>query len=818
MSTVTEPRLLDPEAPGEQGPVWESLLRWGRGPGLVPQAGRYVALAAIFYVLVELIFHTSPPDFISGLALGSLYGIIGVGIILIYRTSRIINFAAGAVGAVPAILALMLDLEKHVSYLVVLPIVLVGGPLFGALTDILIMRRFSRSPRLIATVVTIGVAQSLAILGFYIPIWLGQKATNLGSLVPTPWENFIIHNGRGQPTLTGNEIAAFVTVIVVTAALAAFLRYTRVGVALRASAENEDRALLLGIPVRRVSAVAWALAGLLSGLAIFVQAPLIGTPSDATLGFDTLLFALAAAVVARMERFGLALGAGMGIGVLIFSTISTSGDDSVAYSIMVVVILAALLLQRRNMARALDAGEGTWQTVKQYRPIPTELRNLPEVVTARYGLLLAAIGVMVALPYMAGSDNVPYLILLPLYGIVGVSLVVLTGWAGQISLGQFGFVGAAAGVAGGLVANHNIDFFVALAIGIATGVVAAIIIGLPALRIQGLYLAVTTLAFAYAVQYYVLNDHYVIGRNILPSGLAAHLYRPLLYGVINLDDDRTFYYVCLCFLAVVMLAALSFRKNRSGRVLIAARDNQRAAPAYSINLARTRLAAFAVSGGIAGVAGVLFAYAQRNVVAGSYDIEASILVFLAAAIAGMSSVPWTVFGVMALEASVAFGPRLYDLLGPTLSSVLPLMLTGPLLVINLYQYPGGSAEWGFQLRDNWLRKVANRRGILVPSLVADRRVETGEADRELMLAAERHVEEVRSFAAGPPEAQTVVCPVCGEVLTVEAAPAHEHLRGPEPAGVASSPGGSGAPAWPEGAGAQRGGGRERLARAREARR
>ncbi|HUY23328.1 MAG TPA: ABC transporter permease [Acidimicrobiales bacterium] len=681
--------------------------------------GRWLAAGVIFVAAIELIFSTSAPDFVSGLALGSLYGIIGVGIVLIYRTSRIINFAAGAVGAVPAIIALSLVLQDHVNYLLALPIVLVGGPLFGVLTD-LVMRRFDDVPRLIATVMTIGVAQSLAILGFFIPVWFGQNATNEGSTVPTPWEHLVWHNSRGQPLLSGNEVAALVTVGVVTLALAGFLRYTRLGIALRASAENADRALLLGIPVRRVSMAAWALAGLLAALAIFVQAPLIGTPSDATLGFDTLLYALTAAVVSRMERFGVALAAGMGIGVLITSTIISSGDNSISSSIMVIVILGALLTQPRRTARALDAGEGRWQTVKQFRPIPAELRRLPEVAAARWGTAAAGAGLLIALPYLLGTANISYLVLLPLYGIVAVSLVVLTGWAGQISLGQFGLVGVSAGVAGGLIANHNIDFFAALGIGILTGVVAAVVIGLPSLRIQGLYLAVTTLAFGYAVPNYLLNEHYWIGRHILPSGLAAHLSRPLLYGRIDLTGDRAYYYLCLVFLALVMLAAFAFRRNRSGRVLIALRDNERTAAAFAVNPARTRLAAFAVSGGIAGLAGVLFDYAQQNVVPGTYDIQASLILFLAVAIAGVSSVSWAVVGVMVLEVSVVFGPRIYDLFhSTTIESVMPLLLTGPLLLINSSFYPGGSAEGGMRLRDDWLRRVATRRGLVVPSLVAD---------------------------------------------------------------------------------------------------
>ena len=722
------------------------------GPGRLRQFGRDFLVALVFIIAIELKFGTSPANLIHGVTLGALYGIIGVAVILIYRTARVINFAAGAIGALPAIVALLLDVQKHVSYLICLPIALVGGAVAGGLSDILVMRRFSKTPRLIATVITTGIAYSWAVPAFFVPTWFGQKGAEV-SLVPTPWQTWVIHNGRGEPLLTGNEVAALVVVIGLTVALSAFLRYTRMGIALRAQAENADRASLLGIPVKRVATVAWIMAGVLSAMAIFFSAPLIGVPNDATLGFQTLLYALTAAVVARMERLGVALGAGIGVGILIYSTIATTGDNSTAEGLMVLVIIGALLLQRRSFARALDTGEGTWQTVKMFRPVPTELRHLPQVAIGRIAVLGTWAALMVALPFLLGASNLPYLLLLPLYGIVAVSLVILTGWGGQISLGQFGLVGLAAEVSGGLIANHNIDFFLALAIGIGVGAVAAVIIGLPAVRIQGLYLAVTTLAFGFAVEYYLMNTHYWFGRHLMPTGLAAHVSLPRLYGRVRMADDlgepnKTFYFVSLAILAIIMVAALAFRRLRSGRVLIAVRDNQRAAPAYTINLARTRLAAFAISGGICGIAGVLFVYAQRNVVPLTYDyFYGSIAVFLATAVAGMSSIGFAVFGTMTLEASVAFGPRLYDLMGQTWSQVLPLLLVGPLLILSLYQFPAGTAEWAYGVRDSWLRRLARRNNILVPSLVADRRVEA-QADIDVVRRAEERVEEVEAAGVG----------------------------------------------------------------------
>jgi branched-chain amino acid transport system permease protein len=482
---------------------------------------------------------------------------------------------------------------------------------------------------------------------------------------------------------------------------------------------------------------------------------------------------LAAAVVARMERIGLALGAGMCVGIVIFGSVKKTGDSNLASAIMLVIILIALLVQRGIISRALDAGTSTWQSVKQFRPVPTELRGTTEVGIARGALYALVALVLVGAPYVVHQSDLGLLAFVPIFGMVAVSLVILTGWAGQISLGQFGLVGAGALVTGGVIAHHNIDFFAALGLGILAGVVAAVIIGLPAVRIQGMYLAVTTLAFGYAMQGYFLNSHYWVGKHMMPNPLVANIRRPLLYGRISLENNRSYYYVCLVLLVAVMGAAYSFRKNRSGRVLIASRDNQRAAPAYSINLVRTRLAAFAVSGGIAGMAGVLIVYQQHQVASASYGVPASLEIFLATVIGGLTSVGFAVSGAMIFEFLLLFGPRYYHFLGQNMITIIPLLLTGPLLVVNLYFYPGGSAEAGFQQRDMFLRWVARRKGILVPSLVADKRVEEEERRQadEIVEIAERHVEEVEAVGAG-----IIACPVCGERLDMQAAMEHEHLR------------------------------------------
>ncbi len=150
-----------------------------RSTDRIPVAIRSFVYGGGFLLFMTQGIGMSAPDTINGLALGALYGIVGVALVLIYRTTRVINFAAGALGAVPAITALYMVTNKGLSYAIAIPIAMIGGFVIGGLTDVLVVRRFAKSPRLILTVVTIGIAQSFAILGVFIPVWFGANATQV---------------------------------------------------------------------------------------------------------------------------------------------------------------------------------------------------------------------------------------------------------------------------------------------------------------------------------------------------------------------------------------------------------------------------------------------------------------------------------------------------------------------------------------------------------------------------------------------------------------------------------------------------------------
>ena len=685
----------------------------------------------------------SLPTITNGGSQGTLYGLLAVGLILIYRTNKIINFAVAAIGAVPAIFAVLLVLTKGVPWIVAFPLALAGGVLFGVITDVVIIRRFRESPRLILTVATIGVAQILAFINLYVPRWLGVDGLPPGNFSDkTPFGGPRFTNAQGVLYGTGNNIAALVAVVGCAFGLQLFFKKSKLGIALRASAENADRAGLLGIPVKRVQTVAWGIAGLFGATVIFFQASVTTVPLNGTLGFSTLLFALAAAVVAKMESIPTAVLAGVAIGIVDFATVQNTGESSISTAVMLVFILVALIFQKGSAARAKDTGVSSFKSLQEFRPVPPELRDLREIRIAKTGLLIVALAATVVAPFIVGDADLTRLTFLPIFAMVGLSLVVLTGWAGQISLGQFAFVGVGSVTAAKLFVDHGWDFWLTLIAAAVAGAVVAVLVGLPALRVQGLLLAVTSLALAAAAQGYLFvnkNSNYRIGELILPSDDIDFAERPVLWERIDyrrlvadngfFSGDRGYYYFCVIIMVLMFLAASSYRRNHGGRLLIAARDNERAAQSYSISVIRTRLAAFAVSGAMASVAGALFFYLLVNVNPEDFGIINSIDVFVATVIGGLTSLGGAIAGIVIVKGIDLFGEELLD--------GLSLLVTGPGLLVVLLFLPGGLAEGFFNLRDRYLRHLAAKHQLVVPSLVADMRVEDDDGGPDDAVAAAR---------------------------------------------------------------------------------
>jgi branched-chain amino acid transport system permease protein len=252
--------------------------------------------------------------------------------------------------------------------------------------------------------------------------------------------------------------------------------------------------------------------------------------------------------------------------------------------------------------------------------------------------------------------------------------------------------------------SAHLPFVVALVVGGIAGSGVAVLIGIPAIRLRGLNLAISTLALALAVSALVVNPDSSLGKH-LPDLLP----RPHVLAV-DLEDERVFYYVTTLVLALAVVACLGVRRSRAGRVLIASRDNESAAQAFGVNLVRVRLMAFAVSGFLAGSAGALFAYHEHGVKAAAFGPGTSVGMFLMVVIGGLGSIAGPLLGAAYFGALNLAGNETLTSLGTGLGAIVVLVAV-----------QGGLAGAAAAARDAMLRRVALRQRILVPSLFEDSR-------------------------------------------------------------------------------------------------
>jgi branched-chain amino acid transport system permease protein len=661
-----------------------------------------------------------------GLVIGALNALMAVALILIYRTNRIINFAQAEVGVFGAVMFERLADNAGWSYFVALPVGVLCSAALGGVIEYFIVRRFHKSPRLILTVATIGLAQLVSFGTLRLPSFGGN--ISLAASLESPF--YDIYREIGGFRFRGDALVAFAALPVVVVALNLFFR-TRFGVAARAAAENADRAGLLGVPVKQVSTVLWIVGGALVGIATCLRVPLIGV-SIAASGPGFMLRALAAAVIARMENLKVAVMAALTLGVIEQTVFSAYAGSTVTDAILLAVIVLALLAQRQHARRA-ETEESTWSVVEEIKAIPAELRNLATVKFARMGVFVVLIGVAVGLPLVMSEVREYQAQTIIVYAMVAISLVVLTGWSGQVSLGQFAIVGFGAAVCSKLLVEYNWDFVLAMLAGGVAGALVSMVLGLVALRVKGFFFAATTLGFAVAVPNFFLDRRYF---SWLTLDEFSRVERPLLFERYDLGVESTYYWFCLAMLALVIVAVRSLRNSRVGRMLIAVRDNEKTAQSFGVSQAKAKLLTFAISGLIAGLAGAIYTVQQQvdpGSSANAYAPAASLQTFSMVVIGGLGSVPGAIIGALYVRLAIL-----------NLSAPFALLATGSGLLVILLVMPGGLGRVLFQLRDAALRWYAEKRHILVPSLLADRReaeMQTAAVERDVEAAMKRIQEE-----------------------------------------------------------------------------
>jgi ABC-type branched-subunit amino acid transport system ATPase component/ABC-type branched-subunit amino acid transport system permease subunit len=459
-----------------------------------------------------------------------------------------------------------------------------------------------------------------------------------------------------------------------------------------------------------MSTLVWIICGILASTSAMLFAPLNpggasalaqgGTAVDT--GPSILLRVLAAALIAGMASMPLALIGGIAIGivenVLVFNYNASRG---LVELVLFVLILVLLLVGGRRRGLA-EADTGRWSFAPRIKPIPTVLqsarwvRSLPALGVGVLTLVALAPLVLLHLP----SQRVAWSEVL-LYALIALSLTVLTGWAGQLSLGQFAFVGLGGMTAAALVRN-GVGFVPAVLVaGVLTAVVA-MLVGAPALRRPGLYLAVTTFAFAVMTSTWLLSQHVFteglesvdLPRQVvpLPSGLFEHGW--------ELQAQGSYYALCLGVLTLVVVAVGLLQRSRLGRSFIAVRDNERAAASLGISPVTVKMIAFAISGWIAGVAGALFVGLLTTTSAADYPASESLRVISIVVIGGLSSIAGALLGAF----WVVGLPRLFDN-----SAEIALLTSGAGLLVLLLYFPGGLVQVLYSARDAVLAAIARRR-------------------------------------------------------------------------------------------------------------
>ena len=683
-----------------------------------------VALGSVVPIVLLLPGEVPLGVYALGVVSAAPIALHAVGVILVFRSNRFINFAQLQIGAVAGTLFALLVNARPIfrgvsaacppcleepgpgllrfNYWSSLVLALMLAVAIGWLVYVVVVRRLDRAPRLVVTVASIFLITLLAGLqrGLILLFSTEDQRTFGGvtNAVPPPIGlTFQIGPARfGLPDL--------LLVLVALGALVGvslYLRRSATGTAIRAAAESAPRAQTLGIDVVKVTGRVWMLVGFLSGAAALLATMTqpAGNGENAAAA-SSLVRILTVVVVARLVSIPMAGAAALALGILTSSVQFSAGGTNVLDGSLVIVISALLLLQRREATRADVDTSSAYLAGRQARPVPRQLRDVPSVRTlGRTGIGALALLLLLA-PFVLSPSQTNVVTTTLIYAVVGLSLLVLTGWAGLVSLGQFGFAAVGAYVA----AISGLPFLLALPAGGLAGAAVATLVGLPALRLRPLTLAISTLAFAAAVPSVLLAPDLLGGR------LTETLRRPSLLGL-DLEDQRAFYFFSLLVLLLTVGAVVGMRRSRTARALLAGRDNEPAAQAFGISVFRARLQAFALSGFIAALAGALFAFQQAGVRADSFSVEQSLVIFTFTVIGGLGSVA---------------GP----LLGFALHGVLALVVTSPTIaafvnglggVALLLLAPGGLAQVAIEVRDAFLRRVAARHGLAVSGL--------GERDR-----------------------------------------------------------------------------------------
>jgi len=626
---------------------------------------------------------------VLGLLVGSLYALLAIGLVLVFKATRVLNLAHGQIGASAVVVLVELVVNAGLPYPLALLIALVSGVTVGVLVEVLYIHALRRAAGLVTMVATLAIGQVLAGTTSLLISPTDQAKLGLSNF-PQPVS---VRTQVAGVTINGSGAVTLVVVPLLAAALALFFKKARYGIAIRAAADDEDNARLLSISPRRVSLTAWGLAGGLSALAAVLIAGVKGSGSDFSFGPGLLLRALAPALIARLSSLPVTALAGLGVGVLDQLVTAETGNATVSDAALFLVVLVSLFVQRTAAGRAGDVTAVSFPVAAAARRISSAARASSAFQRSRRGVPVA-VGVLLALVPLAldDADN-GTLALTAAFAVAGLSVVLLTGIAGQVSLGQWAIAGVGAYAVGLASLRWHWNVLPSLLFAAIAGAVGSLVIGIPALRLRGLYLGLASLALAVAAHSWLFQTS-LFGQVDKGAG-GGQVARPRLLGAggVSLFGNRAFAYLALAVLAVAAGVVAVVRSGRVGRQLTAVRENERAAAAFGVDVITAKLTAFTLAGALAGLAGGLYAYAQGGPDQSDFTPSQSFLVLAIAIVGGVATISGPLIGaVLLITLPTVFAD----------APVVGLLASGAGVLVVVQNLPGGVVSLLLRLREVFL--------------------------------------------------------------------------------------------------------------------
>lgn len=545
---------------------------------------------------------------ISGAVSGAVFSLIAAGLVLTYQTTRVFNFAYGAVAYTAAFTfyELTAGFHWHVFPAAVVAIVIVP-PLLGAALNALVFRPLAGADDAAKIVATVGLLIAIPnIFQFLVETavddlhWSIPRGDNIlfpAGLGPSPkkiWAPF------GSVRIDSNQAIVFGTAVVCAVGLWYLVRHTKLGLRMRATVERPNLAEARGVDTASVSRVVWMLGFMLAGLAGVVGAPFFSLTPVAYTGI--LVIAATAAVFGGLRSVPLAFAGGilLGVATSFFSGYAHFAESIPGLASSVPYILLFVFLFFLGRARGRVAG-----SVADVPLPPAHLDDLPAWRRA----LPWTVGVVVLVGYTLFVANGYWLGLVTkglAYSLIFLSFVVVTGIGGMVSLAQSSFV-IVASLTTGLCLDRGLPWGLALVIGVLVAAGVGMVVSLPALRLGGLSLALATLALG------IVADSVLFGWDWLSNGDAGWPISRPVAGFLDFNDERSVAMLLLILCGLVAAGIGNLQRSPSGRSMIAIRSAAPAAASVGLSAVRSKLRVFAVSAAIAGLGGIMLATVNRNI-------------------------------------------------------------------------------------------------------------------------------------------------------------------------------------------------------------